>query len=77
MTPSKPLFAHSRFMVVRLWKVSDRSTAELMVRFYRHLKERKLSKAEARRRAQLELIREGTLAHPCSWAPFILVGERN
>jgi CHAT domain-containing protein len=69
------LYAGTPSVVVSLWKVEDRSTADLMVRFYRHLKGGKLSKAEALRQAQLELIREGKFTHPYHWAPFVLVGK--
>jgi len=69
------LYAGTPSLVVSLWKVSDRSTAELMVPFYQHLKQEKVSKAEALRRAQLKLIHEGRYAHPYYWAPFILIGN--
>jgi CHAT domain-containing protein len=69
------LYAGTPSVVVSLWQVQDRSTAELMVRFYRHLKNGQPSKAEALRQAQLELIRHGTFAHPYYWAPFVLVGQ--
>ncbi|MEM7587645.1 MAG: CHAT domain-containing protein, partial [Acidobacteriota bacterium] len=42
-------------LVVSLWDVEDRPTAELMVRFYRHLLLEGRSAGEALRRAQLEL----------------------
>lgn len=67
------LYAGTPLVVVSLWKVEDRSTAELMTQFYRHLKDGQRSKADALRQAQLELIRAG--AHPYFWAPFVLVGQ--
>jgi CHAT domain-containing protein len=69
------LYAGTPSVVVSLWKVEDRSTAELMVQFYRHLRDGRVSKADALRQAQLELIRDGRFAHPYFWAPFVLVGE--
>ena len=42
-------------MVASLWKVEDSSTAALMASFYSNLKT--MSKVDALRRAQLELIR--------------------
>jgi CHAT domain-containing protein/tetratricopeptide (TPR) repeat protein len=69
------LYAGTPSVVVSLWKVLDTSTADLMVRFYRQLKDGGLSKTEALQRAQLEMIRRGVFAHPHYWAPFILVGE--
>ncbi len=49
-------YAGARSVMASLWKISDRTTAELMVRFYRHLKDG-LPKDEALRAAQMELIR--------------------
>jgi CHAT domain-containing protein len=80
-------YAGARSVLASLWKVSDRSTAELMVRFYRHLAEGK-GKDEALRQAQLELIRglipirteEGKVelvdaSAPYSWAAFQIYGD--
>jgi CHAT domain-containing protein len=48
--------------VASLWKVSDQMTAELMSRFYRHLRDGD-AKDEALRRAQLDLL-HGPLTLP-------------
>jgi len=69
------LYAGTPSVLVSHWKVSDRSTAELMDSFYQHLKDGAMSKAEALRQAQLKLIRAGKYAEPYYWAPFVLVGE--
>jgi CHAT domain-containing protein/Flp pilus assembly protein TadD len=69
------LYAGTPSVVVSLWKVADQSTAEVMVRLYRHLKGGRMNKAVALRQAQLEVIREGRFAHPYYWAPFVLVGQ--
>ena len=49
-------YAGARTVAATLWKVHDRMTAELMVRFHRHLRAGK-PKDEALRAAQVELIR--------------------
>jgi CHAT domain-containing protein len=49
------IYAGTPSVVASLWSVDDSSTAQLMSRFYRNLKT--MSKAEALRQAQLELIR--------------------
>jgi CHAT domain-containing protein/Tfp pilus assembly protein PilF len=70
------MYAGTPSVVVSLWNVNDRSAADLMVRFYRHLWKpgsEKLNKAEALRKAQLEVIAFGS--KPYHWAPFILVGK--
>ena len=66
-------FAGARSVIGSLWKVSDRSTTDLMTAFYRHLLAG-ASKSEALRRAQLELWR-GTDRHPFHWAGFQLHGS--
>lgn len=68
------LYAGASSVVMSLWQVSDASTSDLMVRFYRHLNESG-DKAEALRLSKLELIREGRYSHPFHWAPFVLTGQ--
>ena len=67
------IYAGTPSVVVSLWNVNDESAADLMVRFYRHLKKDGLSKSEALRQAQLETINDN--GFPFFWAPFILVGK--
>ncbi|MEM7586084.1 MAG: CHAT domain-containing protein [Acidobacteriota bacterium] len=67
-------FAGARSVLASLWTVSDRSTTELMKRFYRHLDQGQ-SKAEALRSAQLELLRSESYPHPFHWAAFQLFGD--
>ncbi len=68
------MYAGAPSVVVSLWRVTDASTAELMVEFYRQL-DRTNDKAAALRRAKLELMRNPRYGHPYYWAPFVLVGE--
>ncbi|MBI3951072.1 MAG: CHAT domain-containing protein [Acidobacteria bacterium] len=68
------LYAGASSLAVSLWEVADRSTAEFMMGFYQQLN-RVGDKAEALRRAKLELIQSGRYAHPYYWAPFLLLGE--
>lgn len=69
------LHAGARSLVVSLWQVSDRSTAELMVDFYSHLGSAG-TKAEALRQAKLDMIHKGKqYSAPYRWAPFVLIGE--
>lgn len=80
-------YAGARSVLASLWKISDRTTAELMVRFYKHLKAGK-TKDEALRSAQIELIRgpieitneKGEVekidaSAPYYWAAFQLYGD--
>lgn len=66
------LYAGAPSMVVSLWRVNDRSAAELMRWFYPGLSEGR-SKRAALRQAQLKVKRESQSVH--DWAPFILVGS--
>ncbi len=71
-------FAGARSVVASLWNVRDRATAELMVRFHRHLNAG-LTKDEALRAAQLDLIRgirtDRDYSAPFYWAPFQIYGD--
>jgi CHAT domain-containing protein len=58
-----------------LWPVSDEATQRLLTRFYAHLSEGRLNKAQSLRQAQLELLREEAFAHPFFWSPFVLIGD--
>ncbi len=49
--------AGCKSVVSSLWSVNDAATAVLMGRFYHHLWERKLSKLEALRQAQIDILR--------------------
>jgi CHAT domain-containing protein/Tfp pilus assembly protein PilF len=69
------LYAGTSAVAVSLWNVADRSTADLMIPFYRALREARVSKASALRRAQLHLIDTFEFAHPYYWAPFALIGD--
>ncbi len=66
-------YAGARTAAAMLWKVDDEATAELMVRFYGHLRDGK-SKDEALRAAQIERIRHRDPA-PYYWAAFQLYGD--
>ena len=64
-------------VLATLWPIADDSTAQLMQSFYRIRERQGLSKAEALRQAQLELLRGSqnkSYEHPFYWAAFILMG---
>lgn len=76
------LYAGAASLVLSLWPVEDRSTAELMQGFYAGLAAGR-SKGPALRHAQIEFIHRQPgnhtsaeiHAHPYFWAPFFLVGD--
>jgi CHAT domain-containing protein len=71
-------YAGARSVVASLWNIRDQATAELMVRFYWHLRSG-LPKDEALQSAQVELIREPVggkdFSAPFFWAAFQLYGD--
>jgi CHAT domain-containing protein len=66
------LFAGAHSLLLTLWDVHDKSTADFMTRFYRRLNGGE-DKASALRGAMQEL-RE-IYPHPYYWAPFTLIGK--
>jgi CHAT domain-containing protein len=62
-------------LVVSLWEVDDRATAELMSRFYTHLLLHGRRASDALRRAQRELRDETEWSSPAYWAAFIALGD--
>jgi CHAT domain-containing protein len=62
-------------VVVSLWPVSDRATAELMRLFYRALLLERLPPAAALRQAQLAVRADPRWRAPYYWAAFVLQGD--
>ena len=60
--------------VVSQWSVDDAATAQLMGRFYTHLKAGE-GKSQSLREAALSLQQEKGHRHPYYWAPFLLMGD--
>ncbi|HEX8815972.1 MAG TPA: CHAT domain-containing tetratricopeptide repeat protein [Terriglobales bacterium] len=69
------MYAGAARVVVSLWSVSDKATADLMADFYAKMLAEKLSPAAALRAAQLEVAQEKRWASPYFWAPFIVQGD--
>lgn len=70
------LAAGARSLLVSLWRVNDKSTANLMAEFYSLCHATTSSRvpfAAALKEAQLRLRKQ--YAHPAYWAPFVLVGK--
>jgi CHAT domain-containing protein/tetratricopeptide (TPR) repeat protein len=65
-------------LLVSLWQVNDRVSAELMEEFYVNLRAGQ-SKALALRNAQLEFLKnnEGNSTHPAFWSSYVLLGDHS
>lgn len=72
------MYAGAPSVVVSLWKVDDKGTSDLMVEFYRQIKQiqttERVTYSEALRQAQLKMIEKGN--SPYFWAPFVLIGRQ-
>ena len=66
------LYAGAQGVLVTLWDVNDRSTAEFMRLFYEAFRTNR-NKARAVQEAMAEIRRR--YVHPYYWAPFVLVGK--
>ncbi len=69
------LYAGARQVLASLWRVEDRSTAELMSRFYRALLVDGRPPAAALRQAQLAIRRDRRWRAPYYWSGFVLLGD--
>ena len=67
--------AGARSTIASLWNLDDESTAVLMSQFYQELSNKKLTKAEALRRAQLALLQNAKYKRPRFWPPYVLLGN--
>jgi CHAT domain-containing protein len=69
------MYAGAPRVVASLWDVADKSTAELMRRFYDGMLKEGLRPAAALRAAQVSMWKEKRWHAPYYWAGFVLQGE--
>jgi CHAT domain-containing protein len=67
--------AGARSALATLWFINDEASATLVSEFYRQLRNPKLSKAQALRQAQQNLLADRVYEHPAYWAPFLLLNN--
>ncbi|MGG6269776.1 CHAT domain-containing protein [Leptolyngbya sp. AN03gr2] len=65
----------ARSTLATLWRVNDLSTAMLVKEFYAQFTSGKVSRSQALRQAQLNLLNQKKYDHPFYWASFVLVGN--
>lgn len=69
------MYAGAARIIVSLWNVSDKGTADLMSRLYKGMLREGLRPTAALRAAQLELWRQKQWRSPYYWAGFVQQGE--
>ncbi|MFZ2446245.1 MAG: CHAT domain-containing protein [Syntrophobacteraceae bacterium] len=67
--------AGARSALATLWSVNDQAASELVLEFYKELKNPAVTKAEALQAAQLKLMDDARYRHPYYWSPFLLIGN--
>lgn len=69
------LKAGAKSALASLWFINDAAASILVEKFYRELSSSDISKAEALRQAQMELIKDRRYRHPGYWSAFLLIGS--
>jgi CHAT domain-containing protein len=67
--------ARAKSVLGTLWPVDDEAARQVMESMYTGIAKSRLSKTEALRQAQLEVLKQPESKHPFYWAPFVLVGN--
>jgi CHAT domain-containing protein len=66
--------AGAESQLMSLWRVDDEATRELMVQYYRRLRDG-VGRTEALREVQLGMLRSKSRSHPFFWSGFIPIGD--
>ncbi|BAZ21802.1 hypothetical protein NIES4073_26800 [Kalymmatonema gypsitolerans NIES-4073] len=67
--------AGARSTLASLWQIDDESTAQFVGTFYKQLKNGNITKAEALRLAQLQLLKHPNYNTPSFWSAYVLIGN--
>ncbi|HLP90829.1 MAG TPA: CHAT domain-containing protein [Nostocaceae cyanobacterium] len=67
--------AGARSTLASLWQIDDESTARFVGEFYRELRSNNITKAEALRRAQVQLLNHPNYKLPSFWSAYVLIGN--
>ena len=68
------VLAGAESQTMSLWAVSDRSTRDLMISYYKNLTNGQ-GRGDSLRQAQLQILKSKSHSHPYYWASFIQTGE--
>lgn len=70
-------YAGADHLIVSLWKVEDKATANLMAGFYKDLLEAESPHfTQPLHRSKLDMIASKTYSHPYYWSAFVLIGSK-
>jgi CHAT domain-containing protein len=69
------MYAGAARVVVSLWNVNDKATADLMTKFYQKMLKEGVRPAAALRAAQVEMWKQKQWQSPYYWAAFTMQGE--
>ncbi len=67
--------AGARSALASLWYVDDKAASDMIVNFYKNLKDSSISKAKALQMSQVKLLKDDRYKHPLYWSAFILIGN--
>jgi len=67
--------AGARSALATLWNINDEASSDLVIDFYRELKDTSVSRAVALQRAQLKALANPRYDHPGFWSPFLMINN--
>jgi CHAT domain-containing protein len=67
--------AGARSALATLWNINDEASVDLVLDFYRELKDTSVSRAVALQRAQLKMLANPRYEHPGFWSPFLMINN--
>jgi len=67
--------AGARSALATLWNINDEASVDLVLDFYREIKDPSISRAAALQRAQLKLLDNPRYEHPGFWSAFLMINN--
>ena len=67
--------AGARSALATLWNINDEASVDIVLEFYRELKDTSVSRAVALQRAQLKMLTNPRYEHPGFWSPFLMINN--
>ena len=67
--------AGARSALATLWNINDQATVDLVIDFYREIKDPGISRSIALQRAQMKLINNPRFEHPGFWSAFLMINN--